>query len=65
MFLNQEKWESSFSKLPNSTIKFIIKGGNHSGYGNYGHQKGDGEIVITNDIQQNQVAEKIFEVFSR
>lgn len=63
--LNQEKWQDGFSRLPNSTNKLIIEGGNHAGFGNYGPQKGDGDIKISREIQQEQVVEKIFEIFSK
>lgn len=43
--------------------KFIeIKGGNHGGFGDYGHQKGDGESSITNKQQMMDTSKYIIEL---
>lgn len=43
--------------------KFIeIKGGNHGGFGDYGHQKGDGESSITNKEQMIEASKYIMEL---
>ena len=38
---------------------FEIEGGNHAGFGNYGKQKGDGELLITREEQQNVAVDLI------
>ncbi|MEK4426495.1 alpha/beta family hydrolase [Solibacillus sp. FSL K6-1523] len=46
-----------------SDAEFIeIKGGNHGGFGDYGHQKGDGESSITNKQQMMDSATYIIEL---
>ena len=45
-----------------SDAKFIeITGGNHGGFGDYGHQKGDGESSITNKQQMMDTSTYIIE----
>lgn len=45
-----------------SDAEFIeITGGNHGGFGDYGHQKGDGESSITNNQQMMDTATYIIE----
>lgn len=40
------------AQLPPSTVFTAIEGGNHSQFGNYGHQSGDGEAQIPVEAQQ-------------
>ncbi len=47
------------SKLPASLNPYVIEGGNHAHFGNYGEQKGDGEATITREEQQQVAAEEI------
>lgn len=47
------------NKLKNTENEIVIKGGNHSMFGNYGHQKGDGIGEITNKEQQKITIEFI------
>ncbi|HCA04467.1 MAG TPA: hypothetical protein DEO32_01070 [Ruminococcaceae bacterium] len=60
--LNMEAYNNSASNLPEKSEEFIIKGGNHAGFGNYGEQSGDGKADITNEAQQRRTAEKIAEL---
>lgn len=39
-------------KLKNNKNEIIIDGGNHSQFGNYGEQKGDGNATISSETQQ-------------
>ena len=48
--------EEQFKKLPKSTRRVVIKGGNHAGFGDYGIQPYDGERTISLEDQQDQVA---------
>ena len=59
--LNWDKYEASKARLPKSSEELMIEGGNHSGFGMYGEQKGDGKASISNDEQQQKVIEKMTE----
>lgn len=56
-----EKVEASKAILPDQTVYFEIKGGNHSQFGYYGFQKGDMEAEIPHDEQTRIVSERIVE----
>lgn len=49
----------SKERLPESTKFIEIKGGNHSYFGSYGLQKGDGEATITEEEQRRMIIEYI------
>ena len=53
--LNLEKYQDSKKYLPEGFKEYIVNGGNHSGFANYGNQKGDGISTITSDEQQEQI----------
>lgn len=57
--LNLEKFEESKKYLPTNYQISVINGGNHSGFANYGNQKGDGKSTITTDDQQEYVIQFI------
>ena len=57
--LNQEKYEDGKSRLPQETIYKTIEGGNHSGFGLYGQQNGDGEATLDGEKQQEQLIQLI------
>ncbi len=42
-----------------ATNVYVIEGGNHAGFGNYGPNEGDGVATITPDEQQNQAVQLI------
>lgn len=48
----------------NSEFKEII-GGNHGGFGDYGHQKGDGEATISNKEQMHAASEEIIRLLNK
>ena len=48
----------------NSEFKEII-GGNHGGFGDYGHQKGDGETTISNEEQMHAASEEIVRLLNK
>jgi hypothetical protein len=60
--MNREKYAEYKPNLPQNMVEFVIDGGNHSGFGMYGLQDGDGKATITNEEQVNITAEKIAEV---
>lgn len=53
-------------KLMPAEAEFVeIEGGNHGGFGDYGHQKGDGELTITNQQQMKETSKYIVELLDR
>ena len=57
--MKQEKYEDAKSRLPESTLYKVIEGGNHSGFGLYGQQNGDGEATMSAEEQQKQLIQLI------
>ena len=49
--------QASSALLPSNTDFVVIKGGNHSQFGNYGLQPGDNEATISREEQQAQAVE--------
>lgn len=47
------------SKLSASLNSYVIEGGNHANFGNYGDQKGDGTATITREQQQRITVEEV------
>jgi pimeloyl-ACP methyl ester carboxylesterase len=41
---------------PRDCREYVIEGGNHAGFGNYGAQRGDGEAALSPEEQQRQTA---------
>lgn len=54
--LNWEKYEEAKKRLPNSSTFRTIVGGNHSRFGNYGYQKGDGKATLSHKSSEKQLA---------
>jgi alpha/beta superfamily hydrolase len=52
-------FEASKNQLPEDTVFYIIEGGNHSQFGDYGLQENDVEATITPEEQQGITVEKI------
>ncbi len=61
--LNWANFESLKAKLPPTTTYVSIEGGNHSGFGSYGHQKGDGEASISENDQLLQIVKLLTDEF--
>lgn len=57
--LNWENYKQGQDLLPASSRFQEIKGGNHSGFGLYGQQKGDGPVDLSPLEQQDQLAQLI------
>lgn len=55
LVLNLKNYQEAQSLLPNQTVFIEIPGGNHSGFGSYGPQQGDGKATISNQEQQDQL----------
>lgn len=56
---NPQKIADSRPLLPETTQWVVIQGGNHSGFGWYGDQPGDGQATISRTVQQQQTVEAI------
>ncbi|MDD6195103.1 MAG: alpha/beta hydrolase [Lachnospiraceae bacterium] len=61
--MNRENFEKYRSNLPKNTTIVELEGGNHSNFGNYGQQEGDGEASISPKEQQKLVVENIINTF--
>ena len=59
--LNMGKVQDGRTYAPQHYIEYVIDGGNHAQFGNYGIQKGDGEATISADDQQRTAAAVILE----
>ncbi|MCD7709497.1 MAG: alpha/beta hydrolase [Clostridiales bacterium] len=57
--LNLNKYENAKKNLPDGAQEFIIDGGNHAGYGNYGAQKGDNDAEISASEQQHTTVDRV------
>lgn len=57
--MKRDNYTKSKKQLPADTRHTIIKGGNHSGFGLYGHQKGDGPASLSNLDQQKEIVNLI------
>lgn len=62
--LNREKLAESHELMPADFTEYVIGGGNHAQYGDYGVQKGDGTAMISAEEQRNIVTEKILTFLS-
>ena len=51
LVLNKDEYNKSISNFPSNYEEIVIEGGNHSSFGDYGHQRGDGEASISNNEQ--------------
>ena len=57
--LNRTRLEEANRYLPNSSEIYVIEGGNHAQFGNYGKQAGDGNAAVSSEEQQQRAAEWI------
>lgn len=57
--LNTAKMNELKSSLPDGYREYVIEGGNHAQFGNYGIQNGDGEASVSSEEQQLKTAEYI------
>jgi hypothetical protein len=55
LVLNQTTYLDHQQYLPTNHVEVIIEGGNHSQFGDYGRQRGDGEASIDGDEQKTYV----------
>lgn len=52
--LNKDAYEKGKDLLPSSSEEYVIIGGNHAQFGDYGRQKGDGTAVISSELQTEE-----------
>ena len=57
--LNMAKLEEASRYLPYDSAEYVIEGGNHAQFGNYGIQAGDGNALISAEEQQDRTVELI------
>ncbi|NBG87522.1 alpha/beta fold hydrolase [Isachenkonia alkalipeptolytica] len=60
-FVTEEDIENARQYVPGNTRWLRLEGGNHSQFGWYGFQRGDGEATITREEQQQKILEGIFD----
>ncbi|WP_440120010.1 alpha/beta fold hydrolase [Paenibacillus sp. QZ-Y1] len=53
------KYQNGRMYLPEGTVYYTIEGGNHSQFGDYGHQSGDGEAGVSDEEQLSQTVKTI------
>ena len=63
-YKNLDVYKESKVNWPKDSVEVVIEGGNHSGFGNYGAQRGDGEADITADEQQTKTVNEIIKFLS-
>ncbi len=57
--LDRDKYAAAQPNFPQAVAFYEIDGGNHSGFGSYGHQSGDGQATISPAHQQKAAADAI------
>lgn len=57
--MNKTRYNKNYNKLPENTTEYIIEGGCHSYFGNYGMQSGDGVPSVSREEQIKITAELI------
>ena len=62
--LNWDKYEAAMGKLPPGAVGVSLAGGNHSQFGLYGHQKGDGEATLSPLEQRTLTAKATTELLA-
>ncbi len=59
--LNMGKIEAGKAYAPEDYREYVIAGGNHAQFGNYGEQRGDGSAAISSEEQQQIVVRFIIQ----
>ena len=60
--LNMKKVEEGRSYMPTQYFEVCLQGGNHSQFGNYGEQKGDGIATMSREEQQEKSVEAVLKM---
>ena len=61
LVLNKEEYNKNISNFPLNFKEVIIEGGNHSNFGDYGHQRNDGVASISKEEQINITKQEIMD----
>lgn len=59
--LELKAYEESKKYFPSNSTEVVLDGGNHSQFGNYGDQTGDGTATISGEEQQSKTAKAILD----
>lgn len=59
--LNLEKYNEAKPLMKGNFTEFIVNGGNHAQFANYGNQSGDGIASVNSTVQQNVTANQIMD----
>lgn len=59
--LNRSQYEACRDNFPKNLTEYVINGGCHAYFGDYGRQNGDGEPTITLEEQENQTVDQIID----
>ena len=59
--LNMKKLNAAKRFLPENSKEYVIDGGNHAQFGNYGLQTGDGKATVSSETQQQKTIELIMQ----
>lgn len=62
--LNMQALRKGREYAPADFTEYVIRGGNHAGFGNYGFQKGDGEASISAEDQQKEAVRAVMDFAS-
>lgn len=57
--INRAKLTEAIRQLPDGSDVYVLEGGNHAQFGNYGKQSGDGDAAISSREQQQKTVEWI------
>lgn len=57
--LNRDRYKESLPLMPENFTEYVIRGGNHGQFGDYGTQKGDGKASVTAQVQWEETVEAI------
>lgn len=63
--MNRQSYEEHRADLPPDAQEYVIEGGNHAYFGNYGEQSGDGAATISRENQQALTARAIANLAER
>ena len=63
--LDRPVYEDSRAYWPEDAREYVLEGGNHAQYANYGRQKLDGEATISREEQQARTVEIILETLGK
>lgn len=63
--ISRDKLEDGRNYAPERYVEYVIEGGNHAQFGDYGEQSGDGTALISREEQQRQTVDVIIKNICR